>query len=338
MGLLKVKGRINIGQFWPNGESDADTTKVLVDVDQNAFTFQPKPTSKFTTTHVFRDATIIGKVRKKVIDKKNRITVRLQGIDAPELHYSAAPLKKSESALLSEEQHMHLKELNKKYRQHLGETATINLRNLLKQNNDEESIPCSVTTFVDKPNDVFDTYGRLVGDIVVDVPGGSINIGRWLVQEGWAFPTFYNSMSHNEIQLLINDTKKGKTKKRIWKYLRKKLGKFDFTLVYEKKPSSVIVNDAGPLIMPKLFRRQCTWAVRSKAKITTMDFLDYIKSGTDQFFLRKEFLEQGTSASPLHRFEDFIKNMTFGKGPEDLIFREDPSKIVDAGGKIISDW
>src|SRR5213596_2593868 len=178
MGLLKVKGRINIGQFWPNGESDADTTKVLVDVDQNAFTFQPKPTSKFMTTHVFRDATIIGKVRKKVIDKKNRITVRLQGIDAPELHYTATPLKK-----IPEEKREQFKKFNKKYRQHLGETATINLRNLLKRNK-KDKISCSVTTFVKKPNEVFDTYGRLVGDINVDVPGSSVNINRWLVQEG----------------------------------------------------------------------------------------------------------------------------------------------------------
>jgi endonuclease YncB( thermonuclease family) len=337
MGLLKVRGTINIGQFWPDGQSDADTTKVLVDVDQNAFAFKENPTSPFRTTHAFKDATVIGRVRKKVIDKKNRITVRLQGIDAPELHYNATPLKKNESAQLSEEKRKHLKELNKKYRQHLGETATINLRNLLKQDN-KDNIPCSVTTFVDKPNDVFDTYGRLVGDIIVNVPGSSINIGRWLVQEGWAFPTFYNSMSHKEIQLLINDTKKGKTKKRIWKHLRKKLGKFDFTLVYEKKPSSVIDNDTGPLIMPKLFRRQCTWAVRSKATVITMGFINFIKSGKDQFFLRTEFLEQGESASPLHRLEDFIKNNTIDKGPEDLIFREDPSKLVDPSGQIISDW
>jgi endonuclease YncB( thermonuclease family) len=337
MGLLRVKGIINVDQFWPDGQSDADTTKVLVEVDQNAFSFKENQTSPFKTTNAFKDATVIGRVRKKVIDKKNRITVRLQGIDAPELHYSAAPLKKSESAQLSEEKRKHLKELNKKYRQHLGETATINLRALLKQNNNDK-IPCSVTTFVDKPNEVFDTYGRLVGDIIVDVPAGSINIGRWLVQEGWAFPTFYNSMSHKEIQLLTNDTKKGRTKKRIWKHLRKKLGNFDFTLVYEKKPSSVIDNDSGPLIMPKLFRRQCTWAVRSKATVITMDFVNFIKSGKDQFFLRTEFLEQGESASELHKFEDFIKNNTFGKDPEDLIFREDPSKLVDPSGQIISDW
>jgi hypothetical protein len=31
-GLLKVAGSIDLNQFWPQGESDADTTKILVTV------------------------------------------------------------------------------------------------------------------------------------------------------------------------------------------------------------------------------------------------------------------------------------------------------------------
>ena len=351
MGLLKVTGIINISQFWPDGQSDADTTKVLVDVDQNAFSYKENASSPFKTTHAFEEATVIGRVRKKVIDKKNRITVRLQGIDAPELHYTATPLKTSQTKKLPVEKREQLKKLNKKYRQHLGETATINLRNLLKQNN-EDKIACSVRTIVKKPNEVFDTYGRFVGDIIVDVLGNTININRWLVQEGWALPTFYDSMSHKEIQLLLSDTKKGKTKKRISEHHQKKFGKFDFSLIYEKKPSSVIdidtvpfimTNDLGPLIMPKLFRRQCTWAVRSKAKIIEMNFLKYLdeaatKSDSDKFFLRKEFLEKGEKGSKSHKFTDYIKNMTFGKNPEDLIFKEDGTELVGANDQPISKW
>src|SRR5262245_18496164 len=115
MGLLKVTGIINISQFWPDGQSDADTTKVLVDVDQNAFSYKENASSPFKTTHAFEEATVIGRVRKKVIDKKNRITVRLQGIDAPELHYTATPLKTSQTKKLPVEKREQLKKLNKKY-------------------------------------------------------------------------------------------------------------------------------------------------------------------------------------------------------------------------------
>ena len=30
MGLLRVRGTIDVGQFWPKGTSDADTAVILV--------------------------------------------------------------------------------------------------------------------------------------------------------------------------------------------------------------------------------------------------------------------------------------------------------------------
>jgi hypothetical protein len=61
------------------------------------------------------------------------------------------------------------------------------------------------------------------------------------------------------------------------------------------------------------------------------------KGGNDKFFLRKEFLEKGEKAVT-HKFTKFIKNMTFGKDPEDLIFKEDPTDLVDADGQTINKW
>ena len=60
--------------------------------------------------------------------------------------------------------------------------------------------------------------------------------------------------------------------------------------------------------------------------------------GNDKFFLRKEFLEKGEKASKSHKFTDYIKNMTFGKGPEDLIFKENPTDLVDADGQAVIKW
>ena len=37
-GLLRVEGSVDLSQFWPDGDSDADTTKVLVQVDAGSFT------------------------------------------------------------------------------------------------------------------------------------------------------------------------------------------------------------------------------------------------------------------------------------------------------------
>ncbi len=32
MGRLTIDGTLNLAQFWPDGESDADTAKVVIDV------------------------------------------------------------------------------------------------------------------------------------------------------------------------------------------------------------------------------------------------------------------------------------------------------------------
>src|SRR5215467_5510771 len=91
-GLLEVSGTIDLAQFWPAGESDADTVKVLLS-GPDAFTFRPHPGAPSSVTHAFEGATIKGTVSKPAIDKQNRVTIRLQGIDAPELHYQpTAPI------------------------------------------------------------------------------------------------------------------------------------------------------------------------------------------------------------------------------------------------------
>ena len=102
-GLLEVTGTIDLDQFWPSGTSDADTTKLLVAVDQDAFRFRPAPSEPFKVTHVFDDAIVIGETRKPAIDSQHRVTIRLQGIDAPELHYTPqAVLSRKEQ---TDEQH-----------------------------------------------------------------------------------------------------------------------------------------------------------------------------------------------------------------------------------------
>jgi endonuclease YncB( thermonuclease family) len=83
-GLLEVHGTLDIAQCWPAGESDADTSHVVVDA--NGFKFRPKAGEPFKVTHVFDDAQVRGSGTTPAV-KKGAVTVRWQGIDAPELHY-----------------------------------------------------------------------------------------------------------------------------------------------------------------------------------------------------------------------------------------------------------
>ena len=156
MGLLRVKGAIDINQFWPTGAgatlSDADTVHVRVD-PATSFVFEGNPTRAFDfawiKTRKNKDGTrspiyVIVSQQKPTA----HIKIRLQGIDAPELHYRVDQ-KKAE------------------VRQRWGKRAAAELRNMLKSRATGMQIDCHVETLVKSPNDVFDKYGRFIGDIII---------------------------------------------------------------------------------------------------------------------------------------------------------------------------
>jgi len=341
MGLLKVTGTLDLVQFWPGGESDADTAKVLLKA--NAFKFQKHPGAPFKVTHVFDAANVKGKFGPSpAIDKKNRITIRFQGIDAPELHFRASPVSKKLKAQMTPAQLAKLKLLNKNYRQLFGETATVKLGQFLSTTG-QTVVPCTVTTAVDTPNEVFDTFGRFIGDILVTIKGQEVNLNQWLVEQGWAFPTFYASMSSDEIQALVTAAAKGKTKKNTpAKHLKKVVGQLDETLIFPGKGAAFdAAKDKGPALMPKVFRRLCTFTVHKGAGVVTGNFHDFIKNSQppDDLFLTTDFLNQGATAAPIHLLSEFVgSDGKITKEPQDLVFRENASTLVGPNGKPITSF
>lgn len=139
-----------------------------------------------------------------------------------------------------------------------------------------------VVTQVDKPNEVFDTYGRLVGDIELAMNGSPLNLNHWLVEQGWAFPTYYSSMTNDEIVAVDTLAKAARSKKRgVWKFLSKTVGSFDFMLRDPKKnETSVLATDKGPVLFPKLYRRFTNWSARDKAKLTKQTFQAFLAAGS----------------------------------------------------------
>jgi len=333
-GTLEVKGTIDLPQFWPNGTSDADTTKISVSVGKNAFRFRPSPTKPWKTTKVFFDAEVVGKTRKLAIDKNGKLTIRLQGIDAAELHYRPQPvLKKNDQ---SANQHQVYLQWNLDYRQHFGETATVALYNLLS-NAKKNPLKCTVVSQVDSPDDVFDTYGRMVGEIIVTINGKRVNVNDWLLQNGWAFPTFYTSMTADEITRMTALSEKAKTKRLgIWGGFTRQIGKFDWSLVFRRKGAKVnAAADRGSVILPKLFRRQSTYEVSKRSKMASGSFHDYLAQHRDDLHTASDFLHQGPSAAIVQYLDELVAANKLKVDPADLVFREMPSKLRSLkGGKI----
>src|SRR5256885_955535 len=129
-GILEVAGSIDINQFWPTGRSDADTTKVIMKVGGGALQFRKDNSSPFHVTHVFDNALVKGRTTKPPI-KNGQMTIRLQGIDATELHYQPSPLSTTEKKGLSPARRDAYHLVTHSYRQFLGATATKALRDFL---------------------------------------------------------------------------------------------------------------------------------------------------------------------------------------------------------------
>ncbi|MGL4440564.1 MAG: thermonuclease family protein [Bosea sp. (in: a-proteobacteria)] len=327
--LLKIAGKIEIDQFWPDGSSDADTTKIQLSVEPGAFSFDFDGQG-FRRTDVFEGAEARGTGRKQVISAARKVTVRLQGIDAPELHYRASALKQSPE--ISAAERAEFNRLNgKERRQFLGETATVALAEFLSTLG-AGSIPCEFYSFVDKPGDAIDTYGRFVGNIMVG-QGFLTDINLWLTEQGWVYPTFYSSMDDAEIQLFLDAMAKGKTKGRAWASYNRDTRKFDPGLVYRGK--GVPVNaaaDVGPVLMPKIFRRLLAFNFEKAAGVRSGSFKAYLKERRDECFALGDFLEQGPDAAALTTLDRFMTGTRFRPEPQELVFREKSSSLFDANG------
>ncbi|MCX7885815.1 MAG: thermonuclease family protein [Verrucomicrobiae bacterium] len=311
MPLLQVEGSLDLRQFWPNGNSDADTIKVTLDLAKHPFQYRRAPGEPFKITHAFDNA----RVENIRVIQKNSLSVRLQGVDAPELHYQP-----------------------QNYRQPYAQTAVVALAARLAKAK-TNPLPCLVqTNNVATPNDVFDKYGRFVGDIIVTINKKRLNLNLWLLAQGYALPSFYVSMSNDEIRACRAAARKGLAKGRTWKLLSRAILPFNPKLTLRKNQPFDPAADKAPFILPKLFRRQCLWWNQRQAGKTTDDFLRHLtKSKTKIAAYTEDFLVNGTKAAT-HPFASFFANETFQPAPDEIVFLEDPSTLIGPDNKPVLTW
>jgi len=115
---------------------------------------------------------------------------------------------------------------------------------------------------------------RFIGNIIVKVKGKEADANLWLCEQGWAFPTFYSSMMNDEISELITLGEKArKNKSGIWGKVTSDLTMFDPKLLFRSHGAPNAAQDKGPVIMPKLFRRQSTFAIAKLPRSALVTFL-----------------------------------------------------------------
>ncbi len=332
-GLLRVVGTISLSQFWPSGGSDADT--IHVKVTDTSFSFaKDRKKPKFLPTSVFKNAWVKGQDTNRAISTKGEIRVRLQGIDAPELHMSAGIRK------------IGLKHNGTRFRQYFGETATVELAEFLERAG-EPIIPCEVRTYVDRPNQVFDSNGRFIGDVFVRIDGKERNINHWLVENGWAMPIFYNSMLPEEIRAIRQRAMKAAkgSKRGVWSQYHMGLGDFSQELEYQGHGAVDTAADQGRVVWPKLFRRQVKYFVSSINGLVTGSLKNYLSQSADPWTTFSSFIADPTQKKPKKSdphgtLASTVSNQNmFTKKPHNLVFFEEEATLVKADKKTpITQW
>ncbi len=320
MGTLRIAGKISLGQFWPKGAvgnsqgSDADTVKVVVDKSRILFNGQ--------SSTALGSAYAIDKGKKKaVINTKGEINVRLQGVDAPELHYPTTVSKQIAQAP------------NGHFRQAWGESASKALAAFLRRKFGNGPLACEVVSQnIGKPNDICDSHGRVVGNVVVK----GLDVNLWLLDNGWAFPTFYESMLKDEIEEATARAQQAKAQGlRIWKDYQS-TAFFDAQMHFSRTDSGA--SDKGPVLLPKLFRR-CAASYVTHGSLQNL-LADIRASRSDKFVRTSDFLKGGVAFKQWGNAQGgAVRAAASGKvklalAPWEFVLKEEPSTLYrDIGGQ-----
>ena len=348
MGLVQVDGAIELNQFFPVGRSHADTTNVRVRVDPTSFRYvevfggAPINLPWMTTARVRGEGThaVLSHVKGRgARPPGDYLRVRLESVDAPELHFRPTnPLPKPTDA-----QREAFKRFNEEYRQWCAEMAVFRLVHHLDDLATNGAVSCLVETEVDAPNEIFDAYGRFVGVIQLHSVAGPQPLNDWLLDRGLALPAFYSSARIAAIDRLTAIAADASQKDRgVWDAYRNQIEAFDPELRFRKLTGFTrtdAAKDRQRFTTPKLFRRQAAWEATRLANLPVAKTLpEFLATGTgNEYVTLDDFRLQGLEAAPTHFLGDLIRSTgRLRLRPDQIIFKEKPSTLVDPRGQLIT--
>jgi endonuclease YncB( thermonuclease family) len=337
MGLLRITGIIDTTQFWPTGKrgnilSDADTVHVQVN-PATSFVFEGDITRAFDFAWI--------KTRKNKDGSRSpvyvivsqgtpnaHIKVRLQGIDAPELHYR-------------------LDQTQQEVRQNWGKRTTFELRKFLKARASKGLIACHVETFVKSPGDVFDVYGRLVGDIMIADNNAIVDVNHWLIEKGWAFPAHYNSAQLGEIDALNALWADGQRGFKRSIVNRAADSTYGLPAGEAGDSQAETAKDKGPVTFPKLFRRLVGFRENPLGAATLADYLALPKNKNDKVIDLAVFKTltaaqranptKKNSGVPLIELHALVSDGNrLDRAPQTMVFVEKPAVLKNSTGTVTS--
>jgi len=363
LGYVEMSGQVDVFQYWPHGASDVDTLKFIPDMTSATFFSDSAPVN--ISTFLERGGTFQpddnkpGEVRFKPILRKAggaSFSVRLQGIDAPETHYSP---NYREGMFDGDYGTWIAKHVARQisYRQPYGKLSTDFFANSLRSKlgvgafNKSSSavfVPAKLKIFADGINGAADVYGRIVGYVTLSQNGHDVVLNDLALLEGFAFCSFYGSMTVNEMQRLLDlyatHGSDGGRRSQLRSNVSNELRDFEPGLHTSRSMRDTDQDDNGANSIrgtdsfrskcfdPKLYRRCVDWVGRREALGEPATLLDYMRSNDEEVVMLADFIAANgdwSIARKLSMGSLVGPDGAFRYKPGDVVFEARPVTIVD---------
>lgn len=272
------------------------------------------------------------------------MALRLQGVDAPELHYKAVP------AILLEK--MNTKQRTRwrdweevEFRQHGSVHATLLVAGALRlfeSSEDIDEIRVHAHSRVSSPGDLFDVYGRFVSDVLVGPPENGTSVNDWMLSQGLALPAFYNSMQPEEIRSALAHFSAGSAMELgVMPSYEDRVLPFDNCLrLPPNNRGQVKASDAvgGRFFDPKLYRRQVHYWVNLHAGILNRgtSFRQYLSTIRESWIPLDRFLAGAGEEAALPLSEMINARGHIVHPTWKAVFVERTATLKDREGRVIT--
>jgi hypothetical protein len=92
------------------------------------------------------------------------------------------------------------------FRQPLAEHAVVALGGFFESiaTRRKRTLACTLRSNAERWKDAFDAYGRFIGQVSIWTRHGYRSVNEWLVETGWALPTFYESIGAYDLEALTD--------------------------------------------------------------------------------------------------------------------------------------
>lgn len=357
MGFVQISGKVDVFQYWPHDASDVDTLKFIPDLSSATYFSDSPPVN---VGAFFQDGGIFQPDDNKPGEEKFRpivrkfggiwLSVRLQGIDAPETHYAPNFREGMFDGDYAKWIAKHVSR-QKSYRQPYGKLCTDLFGSGIREKFDIRSpgstapevlVDAKLKILADSINGAVDVFCRVVGYATLVGNGQEVVANDYALSNGFAFCSFYGSMAIEEMarlsELYDAHGAGGASKSHLRRNVSRQLRDFEPELWTTRSMRDTDRDDNGAdsfpskCFDPKMFRRCIDWVGRREALGEPAALLDYMRANSEEVAHRIDFVAAGgkwENSRKITMGSLIGEDGAFLYRPGDVVFESRPVTVVN---------